>query len=80
MAYAARNQRICTFKTQSENIEGWVVGVDDYHYQVVSRFQEVVLVHKSCPVIVVGSPLSPTDGSTADRMLNAFVTHLNTNK
>lgn len=32
-------------------ITGWPMGLDDYHYVIATQAAEVVLVHKSCPMV-----------------------------
>jgi hypothetical protein len=35
-------------------VEGYLCGMDDYHWMVVTPGAEVVLVHKSAPLIEIG--------------------------
>lgn len=77
IAYAAQEKRIVIFHTVMRIVHGWVVGLDDFHYVVVEPGEDrVVLIHKSCPLIVVGDTSEPVHNSVAQKMLASFQRHL----
>lgn len=42
-------QKIIFFPQMGPTVEGWVIGLDDYHWVVFDTHGHTVLVHKSCP-------------------------------
>lgn len=55
---------------EGEPFEGWVYGVDDFHWGLVDAEGATVLVHKSAPVVV----FLPSQKTTprAERLVSSF--------
>lgn len=52
---AVAEERFVRFHSFSDYppVDGWVMGLDDYHYVVAQGDGSVLLVHKACPVVTI---------------------------
>ena len=54
VAYSVRDGRLVTVTLPNgEQINGYVMGSDDYHWALVTLNEEIVLVHKSVPSLCI---------------------------
>lgn len=58
---AKRGKTVSVVLPNGEEVEGWICGMDAFHWGIVSANGDVTLIHKSAPSLRIGDSIEMTE-------------------